>query len=75
MDLLIEIKLRKSETDKALNEKLKKKQHHRFDCIDRYVSMKEGKKDESKCNNGDIKIAIEALKEDKDGKIPRKKKR
>ena len=73
MDLLIEIKLRKSETDKALNEKLKKKQQHRFDCIDRYVSMKEGKKDETKWNNGDIKIAIKALKEDKDGKMPTKK--
>ena len=41
--------------------------------MDRYVNLKESKKEESNWNNSDYKVAIKALKKDKDGKTPTKK--
>ena len=41
--------------------------------MDRYVNLQESKKEESNWNNSDYKVAIKALKNDKDGRIPTKK--
>ena len=41
--------------------------------MDRYVNMKQVKKVESKWNNSEYKVAIKALKNDKDGRVPVKK--
>ena len=51
----------------------KKKQAQLFEVMDRYVNMKQTKKKESNWNNSDDKIAIKALKKDKDRRISTKK--
>ena len=62
LNLLEEIKLRKQEMDKNDMEKARKKQAQRFEVIDRYVNMKQTKKEESSWNNNDYKITIKELK-------------
>ena len=73
LSLLEEIKLRKGEMEKIDMEVAKKKQAQKFETMDRYVNLKESKKEESNWNNSDYKVAIKALKKDKDGKTPTKK--
>ena len=71
--LLEEIKLRKRAMDSIQMEKQMKKRDQRFEAMDRYINMKEVKNDESKWNNSEFKVAIRALKIEKDGRLPVKK--
>ena len=67
--------MRKAETEKVQEDKMKKKREEWFEIVDRYIQLKLTKteKNVSKWTNSELKIAIKALKEDSDGKMPSKK--
>lgn len=75
MDLLTEVRLRKAENERIEFGKFKRKRELRFEVMDRYLKLKSDKseKDERKWGNNDLKIAIRALKNESDGKLPTKK--
>ena len=74
MDLLCEVCLRKAEMEKEESIKHVKKSKQKYKVIKAYVMMKSKKGDDIKqWMNGDYKIAIKAMKTDKDGRMPSKK--
>ena len=73
-DLLTEVRRRKVEVDAEMMEKARKKMRERREQLEEYITMVTVKPDENCWTTKDMKVAIRALKNDNDGKVPTLKK-